>query len=164
MQGWKDFLLALGKKLTPILAFVVLLVLVFAWYGDKISSMFQALMYVVVIGGMLIYSLQEILRHREYLRQMDKSFEPHPPEPALPDPEAKPKELPQPSETKPPVPESSAAAPVDQELALHQYLTAVISECTSLRLASFDPEAAEPGRRRLTLDSGLHSSGYTDAG
>jgi hypothetical protein len=61
MEGWKEFILELAKKLAPILAFAVLIIIVVAAFGVSIPPVFQALIYIVVIGGMVIYAFQVIL-------------------------------------------------------------------------------------------------------
>lgn len=53
---WQDVSKELAKKLTPILAFGVLIIIVVALLGGSIPDAYQTLIYVVVIGAMVIYA------------------------------------------------------------------------------------------------------------
>jgi len=80
MAGWKDFLVELARKLTPILAFVVLIIVVVATVGANIPPVYQTLIYIVVIGGMVIYAFQVVLNVRRKYGERVQPPGPQPPE------------------------------------------------------------------------------------
>jgi len=148
MAGWKEFLVELGRKLAPILAFVVLVILLVAWFGKGIPTVFQALIYIVVIGGMLIYAWQVARRMEDggSLQQTDKM-------------EIQSQDESQKTATPSggqPVREVQLAAPVpavSPEKARERYLEAILADCRPMRLSGLDEQAADPSRGGLTLES-----------
>ena len=128
-ENWKEVLLELAKKLTAPLAFAVIIIVAVAVFGESIPPVFQALVYVVVIGGMVIYTLSLIPNIRQQSRGDEQDL---------------PKEL-----TPPPVERPKPDGPVD---AKESYLEAVIHDCSPMRLVGLDPDASDPVRGGLTLE------------
>ena len=143
MKEWKDILLELAKKLTPLLAFVVILVIVIALLGNKIPDTFSTLVYILSIGGLVGYAVQQIMQLRGKY-QHDEDQEPHQ-EQAIP---------PKPAEPTP-APYQPVTAPVsapDVFTAREAYLRAIFKECSSVRLAGLDPNASDPNRSGISLE------------
>lgn len=91
----KEFWLELAKKLAPVMAFAILVLLVIALLGERIPPGFQALVYIVVIGALLVYAFSEI---QAALARQKASQAPPAPAPA-------------PLESAPPVRPETPAAP-----------------------------------------------------
>jgi formylglycine-generating enzyme required for sulfatase activity len=141
LQGFKDIILELAKKLAPILAFPVLVIIVVALLGDRIPPDFRNLINIVVISGMVIYAAQAA--YKVYLETRPQLSKPEPqPPPSIPEPSPSPKEL-------PPPPVAPPTTPTD---ARQQYLSSVIGKCRALRLVGIDPSASHPGRGQLSLE------------
>ena len=134
MKEWKDILLELAKKLTAPFAFVVLLVVVIALQGKNIPDIFIALVYILSIGGLLVYAMLQFLQLRGKYRHDEPKKTPL--EQAAP-PEAAPQQ-PQP-------------AP-DVFTARESYLRAIVKDCSSVRLAGLDPNASDPNRGGISLE------------
>jgi len=141
MKEWKDILVELARKLTALFAFVVLIVIVIAVFGGKIPAVFQALIYIVVIGGLLIYALQQFLQIRARHDRNEKADEAEPTAPVA---------VPQPAPVETPKP----ALPVipDAFSARERYLRAMVAECRTVRLAGIDPNASDPTRGGMSLE------------
>jgi hypothetical protein len=60
MKTYPTLLIELAKKLTPSLAFAALIVVLTATLGKGIPPAYQALIDIVVIGGLLIYAFQVV--------------------------------------------------------------------------------------------------------
>ena len=58
MKVWMKLLETLAGKLTAILAFAVLVVVVLALVGESIPEKFLPLVYIVAIGAMIIFTIQ----------------------------------------------------------------------------------------------------------
>ena len=134
-QYLKDFFDTLAGKLTAILAFALLVVIVLGAVGASIPVEYRWLVYIVVIGAMLIFAMQAIL-------QVAKMRNKHVPESGSPDP----KPTPSPTESVEPVP------PVDPMDAREKYLRFIIKECSSMRLVGLDPSASDPNRGGMSLE------------
>jgi len=65
MENWKDLVTGLAKKLTPGLAFAVLMYWMVAMYGDRIAPQYRAIPYILIIGGFLVYTLVTIVQVRQ---------------------------------------------------------------------------------------------------
>ena len=64
MKNWMKFLETLAGKLTAILAFAVLIIVVIAQFGHRIPDEYRTLVYVVAIGAMIIFTVQIFVRYR----------------------------------------------------------------------------------------------------
>ncbi|MFZ5879043.1 MAG: NACHT domain-containing protein, partial [Chloroflexota bacterium] len=142
MKEWKDVLVELAKKLTALFAFVVLIVIVIAAMGKNIPAGFQALIYIVVIGGLLIYAVQQYLQIRARHDRGEKADKIEPPAPVV-------VSQPAPVETPQPAP---PAIPPDVFSARECYLRAVVADCRTVRLAGIDPNASDPTRGGMSLE------------
>lgn len=133
MKEWKDILLELAKKLTAPFAFVVLLVIVIALQGKNIPDIFIALVYILSIGGLLVYAVQQYLQLRgKYSRAEAPVAQPMPAETA---------------------PQTQPASPLpDVFTARESYLRAIIKDCSPVRLAGLDPNASDPKRGGISLE------------
>ncbi|HOU44241.1 MAG TPA: hypothetical protein PLS77_07410 [Anaerolineaceae bacterium] len=67
-MDWKELAIDLAKKLTAPMAFGILLIVALGVWGDTIPPAYQLLIYIVVIGAFVLYSvvvvLQAIPKHR----------------------------------------------------------------------------------------------------
>ncbi len=133
MKNWMKSLETLAGKLTAILAFAALIIIVLALIGERIPEEYRALVYVTAIGAMIIFTLQIFMRYRV------KSPKPQ----TLISKSVSSNE----SQSKQ---EISKVASAD---AREIYLSAVIADCRSMRLVGLDPQAADPSRGGLTLES-----------
>ena len=71
---WKEVLTELVIKLSAPLAFAVLVLLLTAWFGEAVPADFKTLVYVVVIGGMLVYAIPQVLKSLgEYRQRTEQS-------------------------------------------------------------------------------------------
>ena len=140
----KDFWVELAKKLTAILAFTVLIVIIIALLGDRIPAGYQVLIYIVVIGGMLIFVLQTYLTARADYHQ--STADPSRAERPVEQSEA---HTPQ-SEDTFPLPELPPELPKDG--ARQAFLQAVVFDNRPLRLAGMDDHAGDPNSVRLSLE------------
>ena len=134
----KEFWVELAKKLTAILAFTVLIVIIIALLGDRIPAGYQVLIYIVVIGGMVIFTLQAVISARAEYTQSS----------------AEPPKAEQPvKQTEPPAPQEIHQTSVLPENAARQaYLQAVVFDNRPLRLAGMDEHAGDPNSVRLSLE------------
>ena len=139
----KEFWVELAKKLTAILAFTVLIVIIIALLGDRIPAGYQVLVYIVVIGGMLIFTLQAVISARAEYKSSTVDT------PKLEPPEKQPEISPPQVEHLPP-PENPAALSKDE--ATQAYLQAVVYDNRPLRLAGMDEHAGDPNSVRLSLE------------
>jgi hypothetical protein len=73
MKEWKDILVELTRKLTALFAFVVMLVIVIALLGRNIPEAFSALIYILSIGGLLVYALLQFFQIRGKYQQDDST-------------------------------------------------------------------------------------------
>ncbi len=68
-MDWKELAIDLAKKLTAPMAFGILLIIALGVWGDKIPPAYQLLIYIVVIGAFVLYSvvvvLQAIPKHQD---------------------------------------------------------------------------------------------------
>ncbi len=143
MKEWKDILLELAKKLTAMFAFVVILVIVIALLGNNIPDTFSTLVYILSIGGLLVYAALQYLQLRGKY-QRDEA-------PKLPVEQAAP---PKPVEPAPQQPQPAAPPPAAPDVftAREAYLRAIFKECSSVRLAGLDPNASDPNRSGISLE------------
>ena len=139
----KEFWIELAKKLTAILAFTVLIVIIIALLGERIPPEYQGLIYIVVIGGMLIFVLQTVLSARAEYKQAAGETPKAEQSVTQPEPPA-PQQEPQPS------PEPATALSKDE--ARQAYLQAVVYDNRPLRLAGMDEHAGDPNSVRLSLE------------
>jgi len=133
MKDWMKSLETLAGKLTAILAFAALIIIVLALIGGRIPSDYRALVYIVAIGAMIIFAVQIFARKRA----------------KTPDPQV--------SNSSPAIiPEPAAKIETPKPLsadARARYLNAVIADCRAMRLVGLDPQASDPSRGGLTLES-----------
>ena len=139
----KEFWVELAKKLTAILAFTVLIVIIIALLGERIPAGYQVLIYIVVIGGMLIFVLQTTLSARAEYKQAAGETPKAEQLVSQPEPLA-PQQEPQPS------PEPATVLSKDE--ARQAYLQTVIYDNRPLRLAGMDEHAGDPNSVRLSLE------------
>lgn len=64
MKDWMKFFETLAGKLTAILAFAVLLIVVLALWGGQIPAEYRPLVYIVAILAMVIFTVQVVLYRR----------------------------------------------------------------------------------------------------
>ncbi|GAB4504580.1 MAG: hypothetical protein Fur0043_15740 [Anaerolineales bacterium] len=90
MKDWMmKFFETLAGKLTAILAFAVLVILLLALLGVHIPAEYRPLVYIVAILAMVIFALQVVLRRRP----VKGGSRPQEPEKGAPDPDARQKYL-----------------------------------------------------------------------
>ncbi len=132
MKDWMmKFFETLAGKLTAILAFAVLLIALLALWGSRIPPDYEALVYIVAILAMVIFTVQVVLYRRPAKKESQKP-------------------LPAPSGA----PANGVPAKVTDTLdARQKYLQAVIADCRQMRLVGLDPQASDPTRGGLTLES-----------
>ncbi|MEN4011345.1 MAG: SUMF1/EgtB/PvdO family nonheme iron enzyme [Bellilinea sp.] len=135
-QYLKEFLNTLAGKLTAILAFALLVIIVLSAFGASIPQGYQALVYIVVIGAMLIFAFQAVMTVTSRRKELKKEPEPIPG--ATPE---------QGTQGEKPLP-----VPLDPEKARRDYLVAVIADSRLLRLAGLDESAGDPTTVRLALE------------
>ena len=128
-ENWKDILLELAKKLTAPLAFAIIVIVAVAVFGASIPSVFQNLVYIAVIGGMVIYALTLIPNIRQQTPESEEEQSEEIIHPAI-------------EKSKP-----DGSADVKES-----YLEAVIHDCSPMRLVGLDPDASDPVRGGLTLE------------
>lgn len=136
VQYLKEFLNTLAGKLTAILAFALLVIIMLSWFGASIPGEYQALVYIVVIGAMLIFAWQASRTVSARRVEIEK------------DPEIQ-------EGLEPDVPTEQARriTPAgDPETARRAYLEAVIADSRPLRLAGLDDSAGDPTTVRLSLE------------
>lgn len=131
MKIWLKFLETLAGKLTAILAFAALIIVILALIGNRIPADYRLLVYVVAIGAMVIFTVQIFMRK--------KHVDPNPVSGVA-----------QPAETSPVAKQEKTSISVN---ARTEYLNAVIADCRALRLVGLDPQASDPSRGGLTLES-----------
>jgi formylglycine-generating enzyme required for sulfatase activity len=129
MKDWfkSKFFETLAGKLTAILAFAILLIAILALLGSKIQDRWLPLVYIVAIGAMLIFIYQIFSRSRTKTDSSSSSSEF--------------------ADIK------QEKRPVDSLDARAKYLNAVIADTRAMRLVGLDPQAADPSRGGLTLES-----------
>ncbi|WKZ49272.1 MAG: SUMF1/EgtB/PvdO family nonheme iron enzyme [Anaerolineales bacterium] len=133
MKNWSKLLESLAGRLTAILAFAALIIIVLALIGNRIPSEYRALVYVLAIGAMLVFAYQVFVRSRgktEIQKPVSDSSTVQPKE--------------RPTREKPNVDPLNARA---------KYLNSVIADTRAIRLVGIDPQAADPSRGGLTLES-----------
>ena len=64
MKNWSKLLETLAGKLTAILAFAALIIVILALIGNRIPSDYRVLVYVIAIGAMLVFTYQVFVRSR----------------------------------------------------------------------------------------------------
>ncbi|MEW5940332.1 MAG: hypothetical protein AB1750_11755, partial [Chloroflexota bacterium] len=139
MKEWKEILVELAKKLTPLFAFVVMVVVVIALLGKYIPDVFSALIYILSIGGLLVYAVLQFIQIRGKRQEETEIQKPAAETTAQMPPAPAPA-----TKTPPPV--------VDSFSARERYLRAVIKDCSSVRLAGLDPNASDPNRSGMSLE------------
>ena len=131
---FKEFFNTLAGKLTAILAFALLVIIVLSWFGAGIPAEYLPLVYIVVIGAMLLFGYQAFLTaNRAREKEAPPAITPRPPMPEPPE-------------------ESQPVEVVTPEQALQFYLDAVIADNRPLRLAGLDEHAGDPNSVRLSLE------------
>ena len=131
---FKEFFNTLAGKLTAILAFALLVIIVLSWFGAGIPAEYLPLVYIVVIGAMLLSGYQAFLTaNRTREKEAPPAITPRPPKPEPPE-------------------ESQPVEVVTPEQALQFYLDAVIADNRPLRLAGLDEHAGDPNSVRLSLE------------
>jgi formylglycine-generating enzyme required for sulfatase activity len=134
MKDWSKLLETLAGKLTAILAFAALIIIVLALAGNRIPDDYRVLVYVIAIGAMLVFTYQIFVRSR-----------------------AKPDVGESKSASSATVVESPQIKPKNQTMnaldAHAKYLNAVIADTRAMRLVGIDPQSADPSRGGLTLES-----------
>ena len=129
MKNWMKFLETLAGKLTAILAFAILLIVLIALIGARIEDRFLPLVYIAALGAMAIFTYQIFVRYKSSGAHGEKNANaPAPVQNANP----------------------TNSKPAD---ARERYLRAVIADCRTLRLVGIDPQASDPTRGGLTLES-----------
>jgi len=141
------FLKILASKLAGIPAFLILAIIVIAIFGEKVPSVFQALIYILCIGGLIVYILQ--VRIEETTKRIQAVAQKPLPSPAKE--EEKTESLPEPQKPELPASKNPEPAP-DYKTALDCYLRAIIQDCSTIRLSGLDPNASDPNRRRMSLE------------
>ena len=64
MKNWMKFLETLAGKLTAILAFAILLIVLIALIGACIEDRFLPLVYIAALGAMAIFTYQIFVRYK----------------------------------------------------------------------------------------------------
>lgn len=144
------FLETLGGKLTAILSFAVILVVVLAVLGSRIEDRWLPLIYVVAIAAMGIFTYQIFARNRSKTNVAQQPV----PSPTL-------------SPSSESVTTKQKRQVVDSLNARSRYLNAVIADSRAMRLVGLDPQAADPSRGGLTLESlyvSLNTTTFVDNG
>ena len=147
LKGWQKIIQELVKKIkAEILVFVVLIVIVVALLGERVPKAFELLVYLLALGGMLLYGVLYVVS------RFSPSGQSHPDRPEKPI--ASP---PPPPSEPPPKPEPEPAEPgpsprTTPDAARTAYLRALVADCQRARLVGLDPKAADPGRGGLSLD------------
>jgi len=138
---FKEFFNTLAGKLTAILAFALLVIVVLSWFGAGIPAEFRTLVYIVVIAAMFIFGYQAFLAAQK--TKPDGKIETGSSHLAPPKPpgESAPQKLPSPER-----PGTSL------EQARGEYLDTVIADNRPLRLAGLDEHAGDPNSARLSLE------------
>lgn len=126
------FLETLAGKLTAILAFAVILVLVLAALGERIEDRWLPLVYIVAITAMGIFTYEVFVQNKPLSKR--KEMEEEKPKTEIPDLKTR-------------------KRAVDSLDARNRYLNAVIADTRAMRLVGIDPQAADPSRGGLTLES-----------
>ncbi len=134
MKNWSKLLETLAGKLTAILAFAALIIVILALIGNRIPSDYRVLVYVIAIGAMLVFTYQIFVRSRA---RADVE-------------ESKPALATSVIESPPIKKEKPTVNALD---ARSKYLNAVIADTRAMRLVGIDPQAADPSRGGLTLES-----------
>ncbi len=132
MKNWMmKFLETLAGKLTAILAFAVMIIVVLALWGNRIPVEYRPLVYIVAILAMVIFTIQ-IFMHKPAVKRGKQTK----------------------ADTIPDLrePEKIRKATSDMD-ARQNYLQAVIADCRQMRLVGIDPQASDPTRGGLTLES-----------
>jgi len=135
MKNWSKLLETLAGRLTAILAFAALIIIVLALVGDRIPKDYRALVYVLAIGAMAVFTYQVFVRNR-VKAEVEKSMTDSTPAPQ-----------------NEPVTTKLEKQTVNSLAARFSYLNAVIADSRAMRLVGLDPQAADPSRGGLTLES-----------
>lgn len=134
MKNWSKLLETLAGKLTAILSFAALIIVILALIGNRIPSDYRVLVYVIAIGAMLVFAYQVFVRSRAKGDAEESK-------PALVAPAV-----------APPLTKTEKKT-VNALDARSKYLNAVIADTRAMRLVGIDPQAADPSRGGLTLES-----------
>ncbi len=132
MKNWMKSLETLAGKLTAILAFAALIIIVLALIGSWIPMEYQTLVYVVAIGAMVIFVYQIFAGSRA------RSSAQTPPK----------GEQPEADEDEP---SGEREAPLSEKDARTSYLTALMDDFRPLSLAGMDMHAGDT-KARLPLE------------
>jgi hypothetical protein len=141
IQYLKEFLNTLAGKVTAILAFALLVIVVLGLFGASILPVFHPLIYIAVIFAMLIFAFQVTLKEMSK-RRAEKTSQP-------------PVQLEEPSEQSDQdesQKDQPTPSPVSLEEAKRSYLDAVIEDSRVLRLSGLDEGAGDPSSVRLSLE------------
>ena len=141
MKEIRVVLVELAKKLTAPFAFVALVLIVIALWGQNIPAEFRALIYITVIGVLLVYAFIQLVQIRAAHGPEAKHVSDVEGEETSKETPAPPPEIP------PPAPPA-----LDSLSARERYLRTLILECQTMRLAGLDPNAADPNRGGMSLD------------
>ena len=132
MDDWQKWMSELAKKLTPPLAFGVIVIVVLGLLGERIPAQYVTLVYVLSLIALVLWAGIEIAPMFKTRRELPP-VQPPEPSPIVP-PFQRPKE-------------PNADDP------RRDYLKVVIEKCRSMRLVGIDPQAADPLRGGLTLEA-----------
>ena len=135
MKDWSKLLETLAGRLTAILAFAALIIIILALIGDGIPQDYRALVYVLAIGAMLVFTYQIFVRSRS------NSFS------------EKPTSTSSTVLASGPITPKTKEASISSSNARADYLNAIIADTRAMRLVGLDPQAADPSRGGLTLES-----------
>ncbi len=126
--------LLIEKINVPVFLFAIAIIIVTALFGDMIPTAFQSLIYIVVVGGLIVYSARLFLSLRtdKTKRDVPPAQPTHPVEP-------------EPSAGAPS--EARDTAPLSGSEQLRAYLDSVMADNNLLRLGGISPDASDPQRR-----------------
>jgi formylglycine-generating enzyme required for sulfatase activity len=136
------FLETLAGKLTAILSFAIILIVILAVLGASIEDRWLPLVYIVAIAAMGIFTYQVFTQNKASLKDKKETGEEKPRSESPESNKGDQKDEKRDGKMK--------ASPHD---ARERYLNAVIADTRSMRLVGLDPQAADPARGGLTLES-----------
>ncbi len=131
MDDWQKLLSELAKKMTPPLAYAVIVIIVLGLLGERIPAQYVTLVYLLSLGVAVLWALIEIallIRKGRLETPAEK-----------------------PTDSQFTQPQEPSKAPKEDPRTA--YLQVIIEKCRSLRLVGIDPQAADPLRGGLTLES-----------
>ena len=138
LPTFKEFFNTLAGKLTAILAFALLLIVILSWFGAGIPADYLPLVYFVVVAAMFIFGYQVYFSaKRKQVKGAERLS-------------AKNKDEEQEQDTNPK--KEKIELPSSEAEVLADYLDAVIADNRPLRLAGLDEHAGDPNKARLTLE------------